>query len=135
MPAIPWSSSTLCLALAFDLSEVEDYAFLRSRDHQAACAAACAASKLIAAASVVARAVTTAGEAGLREARELPYDEWHDPAAHAVRLEFLWSTTSPQVSLRVLCELPCCDGVTASRVAFHTLEALEGQSLCADAPF
>ena len=135
MQDLPWGSSTLCLALAFDLSEVADHTSLRSRDHQATCAAACAASKLISAASVAARAVTTAGEAGLREARELPFDEWHDPAAHSVRLEFLWSTASPQVSLRVLCELPCCDGVTALRVALHTLEALEGQSLCAGAPF
>ena len=135
MQDLPWGSSTLCLALAFDLSEVADHTSLRSRDHQATCAAACAASKLISAASVAARAVTTAGEAGLREARELPFDEWHDPAAHSVRLEFLWSTASPQVSLRVLCELPCCDGVTALRVALHTLEALEGQSLCAAAPF
>jgi hypothetical protein len=49
--------------------------------------------------------------------------------------EFLYSTTSPTLCIRVLNELPSSDGVTAVRLALHTLEALEGSPVATGAPF
>jgi len=61
-------------------------------------------------------------------AQALPHvnDPWCQDPAHRVRIEFLYSTTQPQLAIRVITYLPYSDGVTAVRAALHTLEALEG---------
>jgi hypothetical protein len=127
----PSVRSTLSLFLEFDLSSVADAAALRGRDHTAACDAACTASGLRPAGAVVARSSTTTGAADVAAARALPLAAWH--AAEGKRdlhLDFLYSTSKPQLCVRILVELSKCDGVTATRVALHTLEALEGTAVC-----
>jgi hypothetical protein len=65
--------------------------------------------------------VLTAGTADLAAARALPLgDAWHAASAHPLRLEFLYSTAAPQMSLRLLVSLPHYDGVSGLRVALHT---------------
>jgi hypothetical protein len=122
--------------LQFDLSGVADAAAQRGKDHGAACAAACAASGLCAHSLASARALLTAGAADVAAAHALPLDDaWHAAPALHLRLEYLYSTSSPQMCVRLLVSLPHMDGVSGLRVALHTLEALEGTAVCAGAAF
>jgi hypothetical protein len=54
---------------------------------------------------------------------------WCTDDKNHVRLEFLYSSSSPRLCVRVLTELSACDGVTAIRLALHTLEAIEGNEV------
>ena len=70
----------------------------------------------------------------IRLARDLPKDEWNaiervleDGRPVAIRLEFIYATNR-RMAIRVLTVLPRSDGVSATRVALHTLEELEKPS-------
>lgn len=116
------------------MNGVADAAAQRCKDHAAACAAACAASGLCAPSLASARALLTAGAADVAAAHALPLDDaWH--AALHLRLEYLYSTSLPQMCVRLLVSLPHMDGVSGLRVALHTLEALEGTAVCAGSAF
>ena len=127
---IPLATSDLMLIIEIDLSDVPDWTRLRTLDHSAALRDALAATQLYppADAPVVCRAHTTDGPATVSVAQALPHvdDPWCQDPAHRVRIEFLYSTTQPQLAIRIINHLPYSDGVTAVRTAFHTLEAFEG---------
>lgn len=136
-PLVPHATSSLALFFDFDLSAVPGHAELPGRDHAAAAAAVVAASGLAPPGSAKARAVLTDGAATLLAAQALPFEPWHQATPEVpVRIEFLYSTATPtQLAVRVLTHLPAVDGVSATRIALHTLEALEGAPVCAGPPF
>ena len=117
------------LIIEIDLSAVPDWPELRTKNHAAALQDAMAVMQLyVDATPVVCRAHMTDGPATVLVAQALPHvdDPWCKAPAHRVRIEFLYSTTLPQLAIRVLTDLSFSDGVTAVRAALHTLEALEG---------
>ena len=137
-PIVPHASSSLSLVFSFDLSAVPDWETLRAKDHQAAADAANVIAKLVPAGSVVCRSIAVEGTVNLAAVRALPIDDWHAPnsSTRLVRMEFLYSSTKPQLAVRVLTHLPVIDGVSASRLALHTLEAVEGTAIMgASEPF
>lgn len=128
----------LQLQLCFDISATGcDFA---SKDHEALARAALQRSGLKPDGTVVARATVLSQSSSppslqsiLLAARALPKDEWNatnrvleDGTNVAVRLEFLYSSCMTYLCIRILTELPRMDGVSAVRLALHTLEALEG---------
>jgi hypothetical protein len=80
---------------------------------------------------VAARAVVVDGAADVPAAHALPYDgdAWLADPSRQVRLEFIYARGVPQLTVRILNELPSGDGVTAVRIALATLEALEGTAV------
>lgn len=77
------------------------------------------------------RSIVVPGEASMAAAQTLPVTEWHDATATSlVRMEFLYSSTEPQLAVRVFTHLPRLDGVSSTRLALHTLEAIEGTPIC-----
>lgn len=147
---IPLATETLALFVEFDVSHVPDWRSLPQLDHQAACVKACNDSGLRPTTAVVARSHVVEGDATILQAQTLPrYTEWHMKKENEIRVEFLYSSDKPQLCIRILNELPKCDGVTAVRlaaapilvcasnncrplqvrVALHTLEALEGNAV------
>lgn len=128
---IPLATGVLMLIIELEISDIPNWQALRDKDHEAAMQVALAATQLYPAtssASVVCRSRTTDGPATVQVAQSLPHidDPWCQDPAHRVRIEFLYSTTLPQLAIRILNELAVSDGVTAVRMALHTLEAVEG---------
>ena len=131
MPDVPYALNSLCLMLRFDLSTVADYKDLPCRDHQAAIVKAAQLSKLVDPALVKCRPIVVEGDVTLAVAQAQPINAWHAATeGTAIRAEFVYSASSPVLVIRILTHLPRVDGVSATRLALHTLEAVEGMPVC-----
>lgn len=129
----PLPSNTLSLRLAFTLGDKAGAAALPEQDHQAAALRVCEVTKLVAAGSLVARAVVLPTPATLAAPDALPFDAWHLDTSSAVKAEFIYGTERT-LCMRVLTYLGApVDGVTACRLAMHTLEMLETAVCSTDA--
>merc|ERR1719210_1462653 len=60
--------------------------------------------------------------------RKQPFKPAHYSPDFAVRYEFFYCTSKSQMGVRLVTDLIKCDGVTALRIALHTMEALEGNT-------
>ena len=120
---IPLASNCLQLGFEFDISRIVSWNSLSQKNHQVACNEACETTKTkIEACKVICLSHLKDGPVGLKDCHKLPYFE--DPS-HPIRIEFLYSSNNPQLAIRVLCDLSIFDGVSAARIALHTLEMLE----------
>ncbi len=115
----PLAAGTLCLYFSFDLAPIADWVALRARDAAAAVALACTSTGLLPAERVAARSLTAEGAVDIRAAQALPYDGPAWALGQAVRIEYLWSTTLPQMVVRIATRLAFSDGVTAVHLRVH----------------
>lgn len=136
--SLPWPTKILQLQLCFDISATGHD--LAGKDHQALAKAALERAGLKPDGTVIARTTIlprssspVSIESIMVAAQNLPKDDWNalgrkleDGNFAAVRLEFVYSACMTYLCIRILTELPRMDGVSAVRLALHTLEALEG---------
>jgi hypothetical protein len=136
MPA-PLAASRLTLLFEFDISNVDNWKSLSTRNHEDACKQAMIITKIlppdfVSARSILAKEGTIVNLAALQA---LPFDEWHEKKSPGVHLEYLYSVDTPIVCMRVITTLAFSDGVTAVRSGLHTLEAIEGTEIGGGKPF
>uniref|UniRef100_A0A7S2I6S1 Uncharacterized protein n=1 Tax=Zooxanthella nutricula TaxID=1333877 RepID=A0A7S2I6S1_9DINO len=132
---VPVACQYLCLQVEFDLGTVAGAPSLPARDHDAAAKKACAQTGIAQEREVTARG-REVPSADIQSVQKLPFDSWStyptDCAAEeapAIKFDFCYgglSGASPRLCVRVLTDLMRYDGVTATRLALHALEALEG---------
>lgn len=126
---VPVACPFLCLQLEFDLSLLQKYAELPKRNHDAAASEACVQTGLAAEGDVAARG-REVPFADIQSMQQQPFDDWCTSSESHVKLDFGYSVSKPpKLCVRVLTDLRHYDGVTAVRLALHTLEAVEGTAL------